>query len=74
MTVFMLLEAGAAINRLSVGHMTSADSKIGCWFEDGKFMISCKNKDGRHSDIYEGLQVNHLFFLDIEFILSPMRT
>jgi hypothetical protein len=57
--------------------MTAADSKVGCRFKDGKFVISRKNQNGTRSDIYEGQQINRLFFLDVAFIfptLQPIET
>jgi hypothetical protein len=63
----------ACINLLSVGRMTAVGSKVACSMEDGKFTIARKNPDGSREHIYEGVQSNNLYFVDLEFVYPPGR-
>src|ERR1700678_3439286 len=62
----------ACINLLFVGRMTAVGSKVGCFFDNGKFWLVKRNTDGSRVDIYEGTQTNNkLYFVDLEFVLPP---
>ena len=63
----------ACINLLSVGRMMAVGSKVACVMDDGKFAIARKNPNGSRDNIYEGVQSNNLYFVDLEFVYPPHR-
>jgi len=63
----------ACVNLLSVGRMTAAGGKLGCSMDDGKFVIVRKHSDGSRTNIYEGVQSNNLYFVDLEFVYPPEK-
>jgi hypothetical protein len=63
----------ACINLLSVGRMTAIRSKVACTMDDGKFILAKKNPNGSRQNIYEGVQSNNLYFVDLKFVYPPSK-